>query len=79
MVEFLDTNATSSELSKMISRSKKKLHVVSPYLQMSDRIKILIQQVEKASPKIDIKILYRFDKDSKINDKDMDFLPKSTK
>jgi len=74
MVEFLDTNATSSELSKMISRSKEKLHVVSPYLQMSDRIKILIQQVEKASPKIDIKILYRSDKDSKINDKDMDFL-----
>ena len=41
MVEFLDTNATSSELSKMVSRSKEKLYLVSPYLQMSDKIKIL--------------------------------------
>jgi phosphatidylserine/phosphatidylglycerophosphate/cardiolipin synthase-like enzyme len=76
MVEFLDTNATSSELSKMISRSKEKLYMVSPYLQMSDKIKILIQQAEKASPKIDIKILYRSDKDSKLNVKDMNFLLK---
>jgi hypothetical protein len=55
MVEFLDTNATSSEISKMISRSKEKLYLVSPYLQMSDKIKILIQQAEKASPEIVLK------------------------
>lgn len=76
MVEFLDTNATSSELSKMISRSKEKLYLVSPYLQMSDKIKIMIQQAEKESPDIDIKVLYRSDKNSEINDKDMDFLLK---
>ena len=76
MVEFLDTNATSSEISKMISQSKEKLYLVSPYLQMSDKIKILIQQTEKASPKIDIKVLYRSEKDNKINDQDMDFLIK---
>jgi len=59
MVEFLDTNAISSELSKMILDSKERLYLVSPYLQMSDKIKILIQQTEKLSPKIDIKLLYR--------------------
>jgi hypothetical protein len=76
MVEFLDTNAISSEISKMISESKEKLYLVSPYLQMSDKLKILIQQAEKASPKIDIKVLYRSGKDSEINDKDMDFFIK---
>lgn len=76
MVEFLDTNATSSELSKMVSRSKEKLYLVSPYLQMSDKIKILIQQAEKESPEIDIKVLYRSDKNGEINEKDMDFLLK---
>jgi len=76
MVEFLDTNSTSSELSKMISRSKEKIYMVSPYLQMSDRIKILIQQAEKVSPNIDIKVLYRSDKDGKFNDKDRTFLLK---
>ena len=67
MVEFLDTNAASSELSKMISRSKEKLYLVSPYLQMSDKIKILIQQAEKESPDIDIKVLYRSGNAAKIN------------
>jgi phosphatidylserine/phosphatidylglycerophosphate/cardiolipin synthase-like enzyme len=76
MVEFLDTSAISSELSKMISESKEKLYLVSPYLQMSDKIKILIQQMENASPIIDIKLLYRSEKDSKLNDNDMDFLLK---
>lgn len=76
MVEFLDTNAASSELSKMISRSKEKLYLVSPYLQMSDKIKILIQQAEKESPDIDIKVLYRSGKNGEINDRDMDFLLK---
>jgi phosphatidylserine/phosphatidylglycerophosphate/cardiolipin synthase-like enzyme len=41
---------------------------------MSDNIKILIQQTEKASPNLDIRILYRSDKDGKLNDKDSDFL-----
>ena len=43
MVEFLDTNTTSSELKIY----KKKLYLVSPYLQMSDKIKILIQQAKR--------------------------------
>jgi hypothetical protein len=43
---------------------------------MSDKIKILIQQTEKASPKIDIKVLYRPKKDSELNDNDMYFLLK---
>lgn len=76
MVEFLETNGTSAELSKLISKSKEKLYLVSPYLQMSDNIKILIQHAETASPKIDISVLYRSDKDGKLNDKDSDFLLK---
>jgi hypothetical protein len=36
----------------------------------------LIQQAEKSSPKIDIKVLYRSGKDSELNDKDMDFFIK---
>lgn len=76
MVEFLDTNATSSELSKLIISSKEKLFLVSPYLQLSDRIKILIEQAEIASPDMNIRVLYRSDKDGKINDSDRDFLLK---
>jgi hypothetical protein len=58
IVEFLDINATSSEPSKMISRSKEKLYLVNPYLQMSDKIKIIIQQAEEESSEIDIKRAY---------------------
>jgi phosphatidylserine/phosphatidylglycerophosphate/cardiolipin synthase-like enzyme len=76
MVEFLDTNGISSEISKMISESKEKLYLVSPYLQMSDKIKILIQQAENESPNLDIKVLYRYNKDSEHNDKDIEFLLK---
>jgi phosphatidylserine/phosphatidylglycerophosphate/cardiolipin synthase-like enzyme len=74
MVEFLDTNEISSELYKMVTRSKEKLYLVSPYLQMSDKIKIMIQQAEKTSSKLDIKVVYRSNKDGELNDKDMDFL-----
>jgi phosphatidylserine/phosphatidylglycerophosphate/cardiolipin synthase-like enzyme len=79
MVEFLDTNATSSELNRLISKSNEKLYLISPYLQLSDKIKIMIQQSEKSSPSIDIKILYRSGKDSKINDDDRDFILKQLK
>jgi phosphatidylserine/phosphatidylglycerophosphate/cardiolipin synthase-like enzyme len=41
---------------------------------MSDKIKIMIQQAEKTSSKLDIKVVYRSDKDGELNDKDMDFL-----
>jgi phosphatidylserine/phosphatidylglycerophosphate/cardiolipin synthase-like enzyme len=74
MVEFLDTNEISSELNKIILGSKEKLYLISPYLQISDRLKISIQQVEKTFPKIDIKVLYRPKKDGELNDKEMDFL-----
>jgi phosphatidylserine/phosphatidylglycerophosphate/cardiolipin synthase-like enzyme len=76
MVGFLDTNGISSEISKMISASKEKLYLVSPYLQMSDKVKVLIQQAENDSPNIDIKVLYRSNKDSEKNDKDIEFLLK---
>jgi phosphatidylserine/phosphatidylglycerophosphate/cardiolipin synthase-like enzyme len=74
MVNFLDTDEISSELRKIITRSKEKLYLVSPYLQISDKIKVMIQQAEKTSPNIDIKVLYRPNEDGELNDKDMDFL-----
>ena len=79
MVKFLDTNGISSEISTMISESKEKLYLVSPYLQMSDKIKILIQQAENESPNLDIKVLYRSNKDSEHNDKDVEFLLKKNR
>jgi phosphatidylserine/phosphatidylglycerophosphate/cardiolipin synthase-like enzyme len=74
MVEFLTTEGISSELSKIIASSKEKLYLVSPYLQIADKLQTMIQQAEKKFPKIDIKIVYRLNKDGELADKDMDFL-----
>jgi len=74
MVEFLDTEGISSELSKMITNSKEKLYLVSPYLQISDKIKKMLLQAEKTFPNIDIKVVYRLNKDGELKVNDMDFL-----
>ncbi len=63
-------------MSKMISESKEKLYLVSPYLQISDKIKILIQQAENESSILDIKVLYRSNKGSENNDRDIEFFLK---
>jgi hypothetical protein len=74
MAEFLDTEGISSELSKMITNSKEKLYLVSPYLQISDKIKIMLLQAEKTFPNLDIKVVYRLNKDGELKDNDEDFL-----
>lgn len=74
MVEFLNTEGISSELSKMITNSKEKLYLISPYLQIPDKIKTMIQQAEKKFPQLDIKLVYRPSKDGDLNYKEMDFL-----
>lgn len=73
MAEFLDTEGISSELSKMIMSSKEKLYLVSPYIQIADKLQTMIQQAEKRSPKLEIKVVYRFSKDGKLDDKNMNF------
>lgn len=79
MVEFLDTNGTSAEISKLIQRSKEKLYIVSPYLQIPDNLKLMLVHAEKQSPDIEIMFLYRQEKDGKLNDKDNEFLFKQLK
>lgn len=73
MVEFLDTNEISSEITKIVVGAKERLYLVSPYLQVSDRLKILIKQVEKTSPKIDIKVLYRPENEGEHREEDVNF------
>lgn len=79
MVEFLDTNGTSAEISKLISRSKEKLYIVSPYLQIPDNLKTMIKHVEKESHDLDIRFLYRYENEGKLNEKDSEFLFKELK
>jgi hypothetical protein len=71
MVQFLETTQASAEIRKLITSSKEKLYLISPYLQISKQLKLLIQQSEQTNPMIDIKVVCRKDK---INADDMSFL-----
>lgn len=71
MVQFLETTLASAEIRKLITTSKEKLFLISPYLQISKQLKLLIQQSEQTNPMIDIKVVCRKDK---INADDMSFL-----
>lgn len=80
MAAILDTNGTSSELNKLILGSKEKLYMISPYLKLTDNIKILVQSAEKASPNIDIRLLYRSDNDKEyLREEDKEYLLKQLK
>lgn len=70
MTQFLETIEASSELRKLIIGSRDRLLLISPYLQISKNLKLLIQQVENSNPSISIKIVCRKDK---INADDMSF------
>ena len=71
MVEFLETTLVSAELRKLISKSKQRIYLISPYLQISKNLRILIQQVDQTVPDIVIKIVCRKDK---ISADDLSFL-----
>ena len=71
MVEFLETTLVSAELRKLISKSKQRIYLISPYLQISKNLKILIQQVDQTVPDIVIKVVCRKDK---ISADDLSFL-----
>jgi len=71
MVEFLETTLVSAELRKLISKSKQRIYLISPYLQISKNLRILIQQVDQNVPDIVIKIVCRKDK---ISADDLSFL-----
>jgi hypothetical protein len=71
MVEFLETTLISSELRKLVSKSKQRIYLISPYLQISKNLRILIQQVDQNIPDIVIKVVCRKDK---ISADDLSFL-----
>jgi len=56
MAKFLDTLGVSNALSQIIKNAKEKLILISPYLQISDRFKVLLEDKDKF--KIDIRIIY---------------------
>ena len=74
MAEFLTTTGISYNLEELIKNSDEKLFLVSPYLQIADSLKHLIE--ERDLRKIDIRVVYR--KDNKINAEDMSFLQELT-
>ena len=62
MVEFLETTLVSAELRKLITKSKQRIYLISPYLQISKNLRLLIQQVDQTVPDIVIKVVCRKDK-----------------
>ncbi|MCK5629185.1 MAG: hypothetical protein KAI26_01090 [Nanoarchaeota archaeon] len=57
MAKFLDTPGISNELSQIIKNAKEKLVIISPYLQISDRFKDMLEDQDRM--KIYIDLIYR--------------------
>ncbi len=73
MAEFLDTTGISAALTDLIKNSNEKLFLMSPYLQIADRLRLHIK--ERDSRKIDIRVVFRTDK---LNAEEMSFLQELT-
>lgn len=73
MAEFLETTGISAALTDLIKNSNEKLFLMSPYLQIADRLRLLIK--ERDSRKIDIRVVFRTDK---LNAEEMSFLQELT-
>jgi phosphatidylserine/phosphatidylglycerophosphate/cardiolipin synthase-like enzyme len=71
MAEFLSTAGASNAIEQMIKSSKKRLYLISPYLQINPLLKSLLQQLDNKVSTIDIRFVSRTDK---INADDMNFL-----
>lgn len=56
MAKFLNTSAINYHLENLINNSNEKVILISPYLQLNDRIKEIL--VDKNKLKIDIRIIY---------------------
>jgi len=56
MAKFLDTTGVSNELAQIIKRAKERLIIISPYLQISDRFKEMLEDQDRM--KLDIRIIY---------------------
>jgi phosphatidylserine/phosphatidylglycerophosphate/cardiolipin synthase-like enzyme len=56
MARFLDTTGVSNELAQIIKGAKERLILISPYLQICDRFKEMLEDQDRQ--KIDIRIVY---------------------
>jgi len=56
MAKFLDTTGVSNELAQIIKSAKEKLILISPFLQISDRFKEMLEDQDRM--KLDIRIIY---------------------
>lgn len=63
MAKFLKTTGVSHYLSELINNAKEKVYLVSPYLQINDQIKLLIEDSSTQSKQISI--VYGKEKDAK--------------
>ena len=56
MAKFLNTSATNYYLEELIKASNERLTLISPFLQLNDRVKELLE--DKNRLKIDIRVIY---------------------
>lgn len=56
MPRFLNTSGTNYYLEKLVKTAKERLYLISPFLQLNDKIKELLE--DKNRFKIDIRIIY---------------------
>ncbi len=73
MAKFLDTLGISNELGQIIKTAKEKLVIVSPYLQISDRFKEMLEDQDRM--RIYIDLIYRT---SKLQPQDSNWLKNLT-
>jgi hypothetical protein len=71
MIEFLETTGVTAALRKLILDTKSYLYLISPYVQLSDRSKELLKEVDSVPG---IKITFFCRKDGKISMEDLNFL-----
>jgi phosphatidylserine/phosphatidylglycerophosphate/cardiolipin synthase-like enzyme len=70
MVKFLETTGVTYELTELIKKSKEKLWLVSPYIEINDQIRGHI--ISSDARNVDIRVIFL--KDYKINPADLSFL-----
>ncbi len=56
MARFLNTSATNYYLEEMIKRSRERMIIISPFLRFNDRIKELLEDLDRL--KVDVRIVY---------------------
>lgn len=56
MARFLNTSATNYYLEEMIKRTRERMIIVSPFLRFNDRIKELLEDLDRL--KVDVRIVY---------------------